>query len=74
MLVREAKQEQSLLMRDLCPHLVHPVPFLFPLSRHWERAYVGAGVLLYDLLLMGANRRAVDRRWRQTKGEANGKI
>ncbi|MBW3605734.1 MAG: glycerol-3-phosphate dehydrogenase/oxidase [Actinobacteria bacterium] len=50
-LVREALRERALLLRTLCPHLVHPVQFLFPLrTRVVERAYVGAGVLLYDLL------------------------
>jgi glycerol-3-phosphate dehydrogenase len=49
-LVREALRERSLLLKHLCPHLVHPVPFLFPLTRRWERAYIGAGVLLYDRL------------------------
>lgn len=48
-LVREARSEQSLLLTRLCPHLVRPVPFLYPLRhRVWERAYVGAGALLYD--------------------------
>jgi glycerol-3-phosphate dehydrogenase len=47
-LVREALRERSLLLRHICPHLVHPVPFLFPLERQWQRAYIGAGVLLYD--------------------------
>jgi len=37
----------------LCPHLVSPEPFLFPFTRRWERPYVGAGVLLYDLLRLG---------------------
>jgi glycerol-3-phosphate dehydrogenase len=49
-LVREALRERSLLLRHICPHLVRPVPFLFPLAHHWERAYIGAGVLLYDML------------------------
>jgi glycerol-3-phosphate dehydrogenase len=50
-LVLEAKREQSLMLNRLCPHLVHPVPFLLPLFRPlWERFYLGAGVLLYDLL------------------------
>jgi len=49
-LVREALRERSLLLKHLCPHLVHPVPFLFPLARRWERAYLGAGVFLYDRL------------------------
>ncbi len=58
-LVREALAEQTLMLQRLCPHLVRPVPFLFPLSHHvWERAYVGAGTLLYDLL---AGRRALPR-------------
>jgi glycerol-3-phosphate dehydrogenase len=35
----------------IAPHLVRPVPFLLPLEqRVWQRAYVGAGMLLYDQL------------------------
>jgi glycerol-3-phosphate dehydrogenase len=50
-LVREAKREQTLMLNRLCPHLVQPVSFLYPLTRPvWERAFIGAGVLLYDLL------------------------
>ncbi len=50
-LVREALGERSLMLRSLCPHLVRPVSFVYPLQhRVWERAYVGAGVALYDLL------------------------
>ena len=50
-LVREALTERGLLLQRIAPHLVRPVPFLFPLSHHvWERAYVGAGVTLYDSL------------------------
>ncbi len=50
-LVREARSEQALLLTRLCPHLVRPVHFLFPLShRFWERIYVGAGVWLYDAI------------------------
>ncbi|MEU3014543.1 glycerol-3-phosphate dehydrogenase/oxidase [Nocardia asteroides] len=50
-LVREALKERGLLLNTLAPHLVHPVPFLFPLQhRVWERAYIGAGVALYDTL------------------------
>ena len=29
-LVREAKREQSLMLNRLCPHLVTPIPFLYP--------------------------------------------
>ncbi|MFC8386223.1 glycerol-3-phosphate dehydrogenase [Nocardia sp. NPDC057272] len=50
-LVREALKERGLLLNTLAPHLVHPVPFLFPLQhRVWERAYIGAGIALYDTL------------------------
>jgi glycerol-3-phosphate dehydrogenase len=47
-LVREALHERGLLLDRLAPHLVHPVRFLYPLTRHWERPYVGAGIALYD--------------------------
>ncbi len=50
-LVREALRERGLLLNRLAPHLVRPVPFLFPLRhRVWERFYVGAGIALYDML------------------------
>jgi glycerol-3-phosphate dehydrogenase len=50
-LVREALTERGLLLHSVAPHLVRPVPFLFPLThRVWERGYVGAGVALYDTL------------------------
>src|SRR6201996_4808024 len=46
-LVREALHERGLLLTKLAPHLVHPVPFLFPLEAHWEWPYIGAGMVLY---------------------------
>ncbi|MDQ2812850.1 MAG: glycerol-3-phosphate dehydrogenase/oxidase [Actinomycetota bacterium] len=50
-LVREALTERGLLLDRIAPHLVRPVPFLLPLQhRVWERAYVGAGVALYDTM------------------------
>ncbi|GAA4096145.1 glycerol-3-phosphate dehydrogenase/oxidase [Nonomuraea soli] len=50
-LVREALQERALLLQRIAPHLVRPVPFLFPMTHYgWERPYVGAGVALYDTL------------------------
>ncbi len=49
-LVREALRERALLLNVLCPHLVRPVPFLYPLTEHWQRPYVGAGMLLYDTM------------------------
>jgi glycerol-3-phosphate dehydrogenase len=58
-LVREALRERKLLLTELAPHLVRPVPFLWPLThRGWERPYVGAGLLLYDSI---GGRRAVPR-------------
>ncbi len=51
-LVREALQERGLLLTRLAPHLVRPVPFLYPLTSHWERPYVGAGLALYDALAL----------------------
>ncbi|WP_344283118.1 glycerol-3-phosphate dehydrogenase [Actinomadura napierensis] len=60
-LVREALTERSLLLQQIAPHLVRPVPFLLPTTHHvWERAYFGAGVALYDLLsLQMGNSRGV---------------
>lgn len=50
-LVREALRERELVLTRLAPHLVKPVSFLYPLTRRgWERAYVGAGLALYDVL------------------------
>jgi glycerol-3-phosphate dehydrogenase len=50
-LVSEALQERGLLIQRLAPHLVRPVPFVYPLhGRIWERLYAGTGVLLYDTL------------------------
>lgn len=50
-LVREALTERDLLISSIAPHLVKPVSFLYPLEKRVrERAYVGAGVALYDTL------------------------
>ncbi|WP_079129834.1 glycerol-3-phosphate dehydrogenase/oxidase [Streptomyces sp. F-3] len=50
-LVREALKERGLLLERLAPHLVRPVPFLYPLRhRGWERLYAGSGVALYDAM------------------------
>ena len=54
-LVHEALQERGLLLQRLAPHLVKPVPFLYPLQhRWWERFYAGAGVALYDAMASGS--------------------
>ena len=58
-LVREALRERRLLLTELAPHLVKPVPFLWPLThRVWERPYLAAGLLLYDTM---GGRQAVPR-------------
>src|SRR3954447_6757437 len=49
-LVHEALEERGLLLTRVAPHLVRAVPFLYPLHHHWERPYVGAGLLLYDTM------------------------
>ncbi|MGH8946319.1 MAG: glycerol-3-phosphate dehydrogenase/oxidase, partial [Acidimicrobiia bacterium] len=50
-LVGEALAERNLMVTTLCPHLVRPVSFVYLLThRFWERFYVGAGVLIYDLM------------------------
>ncbi|QAY69892.1 glycerol-3-phosphate dehydrogenase/oxidase [Xylanimonas protaetiae] len=60
-LVHEALTERDLLINHLAPHLVRPVAFLYPLEhRVWERAYVGAGIALYDTLAsLAPGRRAM---------------
>lgn len=56
-LVMEALHERNLMLNLLCPHLASPITFLYPLQKRlWERAYIGAGVLIYDLLAaLGGN-------------------
>lgn len=50
-LVHEALTERGLLLDRLAPHLVRPVPFLYPVTRRgWERPYVGFGITVYDML------------------------
>ena len=47
------------MLTRLAPHLVRPVPFLYPLTHPvWERGYVGAGIALYDAMALGAGRDA----------------
>jgi glycerol-3-phosphate dehydrogenase len=60
-LVREALTERGLLIQRLAPHLVRPVPFLYPLThRVWERVYAGSGVALYDAMAtFGGNDRGL---------------
>lgn len=53
-LVREALIERNLMLTTLAPHLARPVSFVYPLRHLWERLYVGAGLVLYDLMATGA--------------------
>ena len=53
-LVFEALRERRLVLDSLCPHLARPVPFIYPLTRPIDRAYVGLGIGVYDV--MGAGR------------------
>ncbi|MFG1808856.1 glycerol-3-phosphate dehydrogenase/oxidase [Streptomyces sp. NPDC049040] len=54
-LVREALKERGLLLEKLAPHLVRPVPFLYPLQhKGWERLYAGSGVALYDAMSLSS--------------------
>ncbi|HWK19869.1 MAG TPA: glycerol-3-phosphate dehydrogenase/oxidase [Microbacteriaceae bacterium] len=49
-LVREALVERGLLLQEVAPHLVRPIRFLYPLKTPlFERLYIGAGMMLYDL-------------------------
>ncbi|MBV2363796.1 glycerol-3-phosphate dehydrogenase/oxidase [Streptomonospora nanhaiensis] len=70
-LVREALVERGLLLHRIAPHLVRPVPFLYPLTKHWERPYVGAGVTLYDVLATSmGNTRGLPHHRHLTRGGA----
>ncbi len=67
-LVREALRERDLLVSRLAPHLVRPVPFLFPLYRKVvERPYVGAGLAIYDAM-EGTRRPVPHHRHLTTRG------
>src|SRR5205807_7852103 len=60
-LTREALSERSLLQR-LAPHLVEPIPFLFPIyHRRLEVWRVHTGLWLYDLMA-GLRRTRLHRR------------
>jgi glycerol-3-phosphate dehydrogenase len=55
-LVREALRERRILLR-LAPHLVRPLPFLFPVFQgdRVPRWKLSLGLALYDLLAAGGN-------------------
>lgn len=55
-LVAEALRERDLLLRRLAPHLVRPLPFIFPFDKPvLDRAFIGSGVTLYDTLASGSS-------------------
>jgi glycerol-3-phosphate dehydrogenase len=57
-LVHEALTERDLLLSTIAPHLVQPVPFLYPLTHSvWERPYVATGIGLYDALAHAPGRK-----------------
>jgi glycerol-3-phosphate dehydrogenase len=67
-LVKEALRERDLLVSRLAPHLVRPVPFLYPLYKKVvERPYVGAGLVLYDAM-EGTKRPVPHHRHLTTRG------
>jgi len=67
-LVREALRERDLLVTKLAPHLVKPVPFLYPLYKKVvERPYVGAGLVIYDAM-EGTKRPVPHHRHLTTRG------
>jgi glycerol-3-phosphate dehydrogenase len=67
-LVKEALRERDLLVSRLAPHLVRPVPFLYPLYRKVvERPYVGAGLTIYDAM-EGVKRPVPHHRHLTTRG------
>ena len=69
-LVFEALRERKLILEKLCPHLARPVEFIYPLEKSFvDRAWVGTGVGVYDVLehpgdLVPARRRHRGRRGR----------
>ena len=53
-LVFEALRERKLILEKLCPHLARPVEFIYPLEKSFvDRAWVGTGVGVYDVLGAG---------------------
>jgi glycerol-3-phosphate dehydrogenase len=48
-LVREALRERTTVLH-IAPGLAHPLAFVIPATRWWERAFYGAGLTLYDWL------------------------
>ncbi len=54
-LVFEALKERGLMLGKLAPHLVKPIPLIYPLEKWIDRPYVGMGIGVYDI--MGGGRK-----------------
>ncbi|WP_375491322.1 glycerol-3-phosphate dehydrogenase/oxidase [uncultured Jatrophihabitans sp.] len=54
-LVFEALKERGLMLEKLAPHLVKPIPIIYPLEKWYDRPYVGLGIGVYDV--MGGGRK-----------------
>jgi glycerol-3-phosphate dehydrogenase len=66
-LVAHAIEERDLMVKVLCPHIARPESFLYPLTHAWwERPYVGAGVLLYDLFGLKGGAVPIQRHFSRT--------
>jgi glycerol-3-phosphate dehydrogenase len=63
--LRASCHERSALLR-IAPHLVQPLPILIPTYGHGRegKAFLGTGMLLYDLLTLDRNRGVKDPRRR----------
>ncbi len=48
-LVQHAIVERDLMVKTVAPYISRPAKFLYPLTKHWERPYAGAGIALYDI-------------------------
>jgi glycerol-3-phosphate dehydrogenase len=48
-LVRQDMREREVLL-GIAPHLVHPLRFVIPMTRHSERVVMALGMRLYDIL------------------------
>ncbi|MBS1139350.1 MAG: Fumarate reductase/succinate dehydrogenase flavoprotein, N-terminal:FAD dependent oxidoreductase [Proteobacteria bacterium] len=53
-MVRHALLERARLLHN-APHLVHPLAFIIPAWRHFDRLLYGAGLTMYDLLAGSQN-------------------
>ena len=59
--LHQSCRERSALLRT-APHLVQPLPIVIPTYGHGKsgKEYLGAGMLLYDVLTLGRNRGITD--------------